>query len=63
MYYRLLTAEDRCQARACGAQAYVLTDVDGSDLLWCGHHWRAYADKLVMISTAISDQRPPEMRW
>jgi hypothetical protein len=63
MAYRLLNSQDRCGARSCGAQAYVITLVDGSDLLWCGHHWRRFADKLTMISTGISDQRPPEMRW
>jgi hypothetical protein len=34
----LLNASDRCDR--CGAQAYVLVELEGgSTLLFCGHHW------------------------
>lgn len=32
-----LTALDRCDR--CGAQAYVRTDLNDSELLWCNHHF------------------------
>ena len=35
-----LTAHDRCDTRACGAQAYVRVHVTPLlELLFCGHHW------------------------
>lgn len=35
----VLTANDRCDAKECGAQAYVrVTGVTG-ELLFCGHHY------------------------
>lgn len=34
-----ITANDRCDAKECGAQAYVkVTGVTG-ELLFCGHHY------------------------
>ena len=44
-----LTARDRCDTRACDAQAYVRVHVTPLlELLLCGHHW---AEK----RTAIGD--------
>jgi len=57
-----LTAQDRCGSR-CGAQAYVLVQVNGQDLLFCGHHFRDSADRLALIADGWLDERPPEMRW
>jgi hypothetical protein len=35
-----LTAHDRCDTRACDAQAYVRVHVTPLlELLFCGHHW------------------------
>ena len=39
-----LTAADRCDR--CGAQAYVRVVLASGDLLFCGHHAKAYEDKL-----------------
>ena len=43
----ILTAEDRCDAKECGAQAYVkVTGVRGS-LFLCGHHYSKIVDNAV----------------
>ena len=39
-----LTAADRCDR--CGAQAFVRVVLAFGDLLFCGHHAKAYEDKL-----------------
>ena len=39
-----LTAADRCDR--CGAQAYVRVVLAAGDLLFCGHHAKAFKDKL-----------------
>ena len=39
-----LTAQDRCDR--CGAQAFVRVVLAFGDLLFCGHHAKAYEDKL-----------------
>lgn len=39
-----LTAADRCDR--CGAQAYVRVVLSSGDLMFCGHHAKAYEDKL-----------------
>lgn len=59
----ILTAEDRCDARECGAQAYVkVTGVTGS-LLFCGHHYNKIIDnavgydKLERFAYEIIDER------
>ena len=39
-----LTAADRCDR--CGAQAFVRVLLTSGDLLFCGHHAKAYEDKL-----------------
>ncbi len=39
-----LTAADRCDR--CGAQAFVRVVLTAGDLLFCGHHAKAYEDKL-----------------
>lgn len=39
-----LTAADRCDR--CGAQAFVRVVLAPGDLLFCGHHAKAYEDKL-----------------
>lgn len=43
----ILTAEDRCDTRECGAQAYVkVTGVSGS-LYFCSHHYNKIIDNAV----------------
>ena len=51
--YRL-TAMDRCDA--CGAQAYIAAEVNGSELLFCAHHGRKYEEKLRSIATSWHDE-------
>ena len=41
----VLNALDRCDR--CGAQAYVLVELEGgSNLLFCGHHWGTHESAL-----------------
>jgi hypothetical protein len=50
-----LTALDRCDR--CGAQAYVrVTMPTGSDLIFCAHHGREYAPKLLELDAVILDE-------
>jgi hypothetical protein len=50
-----LTAADRCDR--CGAQAYIRAVLEsGSDLLFCGHHWRLNEARLREIAVAIHDE-------
>ena len=49
-----LTAHDRCDARACGAQAYVRVYFTPTlILLFCGHHW---AEKRKVIGDVFDVQ-------
>lgn len=59
----ILTAEDRCDTRECGAQAYVkVTGVTGS-LYFCSHHYNLITDnavgydKLERFAYEIIDER------
>ena len=49
-----LTAHDRCDTRACGAQAYVRVHITPTlILLFCGHHW---AEKRKVIGDVFDVQ-------
>lgn len=53
-----LTRQDRCDR--CGAQAYVRASIpaaDGADLLFCGHHFRAFELGLVAAGAVVHDER------
>lgn len=50
-----LTAADRCDS--CGAAAYVETVVNGTELLWCAHHYKKYEMKLAEVATSTHDER------
>ncbi len=51
-----LTRQDRCDR--CGAQAYVRATLPGgSDLLFCGHHFRAHEAALVGAGASVLDER------
>jgi hypothetical protein len=41
------TAQDRCDTRGCGAQAYVRAIYGESDLYFCIHHYREREEKLI----------------
>lgn len=48
-----LTAADRCDR--CGAQAFIRARLSAGDLLFCGHHGRAYADGLAEHAVFVED--------
>lgn len=50
-----LKNSDRCDA--CGAQAYVSALINGSELLFCSHHFIEAEKKLVEIGATIVDER------
>ena len=49
-----LSPLDRCDR--CGVQAYVQVFVEGSELLFCGHHARQYEVKLREVAILIHDE-------
>lgn len=51
---RPLTAFDRCDS--CGAQAYVRVVLNGSELLFCGHHAKKHESKLRAIAEVWHDE-------
>lgn len=58
----LLTAADRCDVRACGAQAYVSVGFwpSGSEpttLVFCAHHFAHHEPALRAKATHIFDER------
>ena len=50
-----LNATDRCDS--CGSQAYVWLNGVTGDLLFCGHHFNKYEDKLRSYAFEIVDER------
>ena len=52
--YRPLTPGDRCDG--CGAQAYVRVTLEqGSELLFCSHHFNEHRDKIMEIAVHVFD--------
>ncbi len=52
---RVLDATDRCDR--CGAQSYVAAILEGgSELLFCGHHWREHGDAVCKIAVDVHDE-------
>ena len=50
-----LLASDRCDR--CGAQAYVrVVLASGTDLLFCGHHFREHEAKLRPVALDVQDE-------
>ena len=50
-----LNALDRCDR--CGAQAYVRAVLlNGSELMFCAHHGKEYAEKLKVVAAKIIDE-------
>lgn len=50
-----LSAVDRCDR--CGAQAYVrVVLANGSDLLFCGHHWSRHGDAIRTTAAEVIDE-------
>lgn len=50
----VLEAKDRCDR--CGAQAYMLANLNGGDLLFCVHHAQKFKDSLVAAGAEILDE-------
>jgi hypothetical protein len=59
----VLTANDRCDAANCGAQAYVKATGVTGDLSFCGHHYEDIVnsstgyDKMINFAYEIIDER------
>lgn len=59
----VLTANDRCDAQSCGAQAYVKATGVTGELLFCGHHYERAVnnavgyDKMMKFAFKIDDER------
>lgn len=55
----VLNTSDRCDARQCGAQAFVWVNMPESmsGLLYCGHHFSEYEDKLRKVCIEVFDER------
>jgi len=52
---RQLRVVDRCDS--CGSQAFVLVKLLSGELVFCGHHYNKYSDKLNHSSYEIVDER------
>ena len=46
-----LTLLDRCDR--CGAQAYVRTELNDLELLWCRHHFEAHGPRLLEAGAVV----------
>lgn len=59
----VLTANDRCDAKDCGAQAYVKATGVTGELCFCGHHYELIInksggyDKMMKFAFNIIDER------
>lgn len=59
----VLTANDRCDAADCGAQAYIKATGVTGELFFCGHHYEDILtypsgyDKMMKFAFSILDER------
>lgn len=59
----VLTANDRCDTKDCGAQAYIKAVGVTGELLFCGHHYENIVnttngyDKMMKFAFNILDER------
>jgi hypothetical protein len=56
---RVLTLNDRCDGKACGAAALVKVSGVSGELLFCGHHFNKYenTDAMKEFAFDIIDER------
>lgn len=56
---RVLTLNDRCDARDCGAAALVRVSGMSGELLFCGHHYNKFenSDNMKKFAFDIVDER------
>jgi hypothetical protein len=52
---RTIKVSDRCDS--CKAQAFVLVKLVSGELMFCGHHFKKYEEKLTGLSYEIIDER------
>lgn len=50
-------AGDRCDARRCGAEAFVYAEFEVGSLAYCGHHGTEYLPELRRTARAVVDLR------
>jgi hypothetical protein len=51
----MMLAQDRCDARGCGVQAYVrVALVDAGTLDFCHHHYELYEDSLMLQGAVVA---------
>ena len=51
------TGADRCDR--CGAQAKIRVVLSGGDLLFCGHHARAYDETIRTVAIEVVESDSP----
>lgn len=54
---RQLNASDRCDHGGCNSQAFTLVKFLEGELLFCGHHFARYEEKLYNAAYDIVDER------
>ena len=52
-----LKKADRCDVGGCPAQAYVMVEFKGGDLIFCSHHFNKYEASLFESAEDIFDER------
>lgn len=53
----MLSAQERCDGKECGAQAYVFAEIGQSGIQFCGHHGTKYWGRLNEVADRIYDFR------
>jgi hypothetical protein len=53
----VLTKSDRCDAKDCPAQAFVLVKFNTGNLFFCGHHYSKFEPSLFEKALDILDER------
>lgn len=61
--FRELTLNDRCDADSAEAAVAQVQLPDGSELLFCGHHWRQHETKLTVYPHHVPDEESKPMTW
>lgn len=61
--FRVLTLNDRCDRDSAEAAVAQVQLPDGSELLFCGHHWREYEAKLSIYPHNVPDAESKPMTW
>jgi len=61
--FRELTLNDRCDADSAEAAVAQVQLPDGSELLFCGHHWRANEEALSKYPHDVPDEDSKPMTW